>query len=125
VNPLKPLEERTVPSHDVTDAGETALESSMGNESESSVQTKVTVWVHYNPTTGEAGLYNSESPAFGRRLYDIGPIELDEELIKSFVAAKGVWHETHARFVAAVRTASALPQSSDNARSGAGEGEGP
>jgi hypothetical protein len=98
----------------------------MGNESEPFVQTKVRAWVHYNPTTGEASIYAGEPPqSFGRRQYDIGPIELDQELIKSYVTAKGIWHETHARFVAAVRAASVLGQSIDNARSGAGEGEGP
>jgi hypothetical protein len=122
---VNPLQERTVPSHDVTDAVETAPESVMGNESEPFVQSKVRAWVHYNPTTGEASIYTGQPPqSFGRRRYDIGPIDLDQELINSYVTARGMWDETHATFVAAVRAASALQQSIDNVRSGAGEGEG-
>jgi hypothetical protein len=122
---VNPLRQRIAPAHDVTNARETAPESVTANESEPFVQTKVRAWVHYNPTTGEASIYTGEPPqSFGRRQNDIGPIELDQELITSYVAAKSVWHETHAKFVGAVRAASALGQSIDNVRSGAGEGEG-
>jgi hypothetical protein len=64
------------------------------------------VWVYYNPAAGEAIIYYNEPPQhFGRRQHDIGPIELDTALIKRYDAAKDFWHEAHAQFVAAVRTA--------------------
>jgi hypothetical protein len=123
---VSPLQERIVPTPDGGDGGETATESVIGNENDPSVQTKVRAWVHYNPNSGEASIYTGQPPqSFGRRQNDIGPIELDQELITSYVTAKGAWHETHARFVAAVRAAAASGQSSGNARSGAGEGENP
>lgn len=64
------------------------------------------VWVYYNSTTGEAVIYENEPPeSFGRRQYDIGPIELEERLIHDYGAAKDAWHEAHSKFVAAVRVA--------------------
>lgn len=103
---MNPLQERIVPSHDVSDGGETP-DSVVGKENEPCSQRKVTVWVHYNPNTGEASIYAGEPPQpFGRRQYDIGPIELDQELIQAYATAKGIWHDTHARLVAAVRAAS-------------------
>jgi hypothetical protein len=123
---VNPLQGRTVPSHVVTAAPETAPESETGKESEPSVQTKVRAWVHNNPATGETSIYTGQPPqSFGRRQYDIGPIELDQELIKSYVTAKGIWHETHAKFVTAVRAASVSRQSLDDVRYGAEEGEDP
>lgn len=66
----------------------------------------VKVWVYYNPTTGEAAIYDTEPPAmFGRRQFDIGPIALDEELILRYAAAKDSWHEAHAEFMRAVQLA--------------------
>jgi hypothetical protein len=64
------------------------------------------IWVYYNPAASEAIIYDNEPPPhFGRRQYDIGPIELDEELIRKYGAAKVAWHEAHSRFVKAVKTA--------------------
>ncbi len=75
-------------------------------------QPKVKVWVYYNPTNGEAILYDGDPPpSFGRREHDIGPIELDEELIDAYVTAKNFWNETHARFIAALQAASASQRS--------------
>ena len=72
-------------------------------------QVEMRVWVYYNPAASEAIIYDNEPPQhFGRRQYDIGPIELDADLIKRYAAAKDVWHEAHAQFVAAVRTAQDL-----------------
>lgn len=78
---------------------------------------KLRVWVYYNPTTGEATLYEDEPPErFGRREHDIGPIELDEDLIRTYVAAKSVWSETHATFIAAVKAACVPLASLDDTR---------
>lgn len=75
-------------------------------------QTKVKVWVYYNPITGEASLYDGEPPpCFGRRQYDIGPIELDQSLINAYVTAKDTWQETRAKFINAVQGGSALRES--------------
>jgi hypothetical protein len=89
------------------------------SEDEPLHQAKVKVWVYYNPTTGEAVLYDGDpSPSFGRRQHDIGPIELDEELINAYVTAKNFWNETHARFIAALRAASASRRSVDAQKEG-------
>ena len=64
------------------------------------------VWVYYNRATGEATIYGAEPPAlFGRRQYDIGPIELDEGLIARYGEAKDAWRAAHAEFMASVRAA--------------------
>jgi hypothetical protein len=68
--------------------------------------TKVRVWVYYNPATQEITLYDSEPPeSFGRREHDVGPIELDEDLITSYLATKEIWDKAHDAFVAAVKAA--------------------
>jgi hypothetical protein len=68
------------------------------------------VWVYYNPKSSEVIIYENEPPAhFGRRRYDVGPIELDKELIRKYGVAKVAWHEAHNQFVEAVKAA----QSSD------------
>ena len=68
--------------------------------------TKVRVWVYYNPTSQEITLFDTEPPeSFGRREYDVGPIELDEDLIKSYTTTKEIWYKTHDAFVAAVKAA--------------------
>jgi hypothetical protein len=93
------------PEEDVADASDAVI----GDEDERPVQTKVKVWVYYNPITGEASLYDGEPPpCFGRRQYDIGPIELDQSLIKAYVTAKDTWQETRAKFISAVQGGSAL-----------------
>lgn len=52
-------------------------------------QPKVKVWVYYNPTNGEAILYDGDPPpSFSHHEHDIGPIELDEELIDAYVTAR-------------------------------------
>jgi hypothetical protein len=67
------------------------------------------VWVYYNPSASEAIIYDNEPPPhFGRRQYDIGPIELDEVLIRKYGAAKDDWHKAHAEFVKALKTAQNL-----------------
>jgi len=82
-------------------------------------QSKVKVWVYYNPTTGEAILYDGDPPpSFGRREHDIGPIELDEDLINAYVTAKNYWNETHARFITALRAATASRKSVDSRKEG-------
>ena len=64
------------------------------------------VWVYYNPSTGEAAIYENEPPeSFGRRQYDIGPIDMDEALITDYDRAKNAWHKAHAEFVTAVKAA--------------------
>lgn len=89
------------------------------SEDEALRQPKVKVWVYYNPTSGEAVLYDGDpSPSFGRREHDIGPIELDEELINAYVTARNFWNETHARFIAALQAASASRRSVDTEREG-------
>lgn len=53
--------------------------------------TNVKVWVYYNPTTEEITLYDTEPPeSFGRREYDVGPIELDQDLIRSYATMKEI-----------------------------------
>jgi hypothetical protein len=67
--------------------------------------------VYYNPATGEASIYGTEPPElFGRRQYDIGPIELDEGLITRYAEAKDAWRAAHAEFMAAVNAAENLPR---------------
>lgn len=64
------------------------------------------VWVYYNRATGEATIYGAEPPAlFGRRQYDIGPIELDEGLIARYAEAKDAWRAAQTEFTASVRAA--------------------
>ncbi len=68
------------------------------------------VWVYYNRATGEATIYGAEPPElFGRRQYDIGPIELSEGLIARYAEAKDAWRTAHAEFMAAVGTAEDPP----------------
>jgi hypothetical protein len=70
--------------------------------------TKVRVWVYYNPATQEITLYDTQPPeSFGRREYDVGPIELEEDLIKSYLTMKEIWEKAHDAFVAAVKAATA------------------
>ena len=79
-----------------------------GNDPTPVRQVEVRVWVYYNPTASEAIVYDNEPPThFGRRQFDIGPIELDEELIGKYGMAKVAWHEAHNQFVEAVKTAQA------------------
>jgi hypothetical protein len=93
------------PAEYVADVSDTGI----GDEDEQSVHAKVKVWVYYNPITGEASLYDGEPPpCFGRRQYDIGPIELDQSLIKAYVEAKDTWQETRAKFINAVQGGSVL-----------------
>jgi hypothetical protein len=67
---------------------------------------KVRVWVYYNPTSQEITVFDTEPPeSFGRREYDVGPIGLDEDLIKSYLATKEIWHKARDAFVAAVKAA--------------------
>lgn len=78
---------------------------------EPSTPVKIKVWVYYNPISGEASLYHGEPPpSFGRRQYDVGPIELDQALIKAYVAAKDNWQETRAKFISAVQAGSVLEE---------------
>jgi hypothetical protein len=64
------------------------------------------VWVYYNPAAGEAVIYENEPPAhFGRRQHDIGPIELDADVVRQYDAAKADWREAHSRFVQALKAA--------------------
>jgi len=64
------------------------------------------IWVYYNPAAGEAIIYDNEPPPhFGRRRHDIGPIELESDLVRQYDSAKGVWHEAHSRFVRALKRA--------------------
>jgi hypothetical protein len=64
------------------------------------------VWVYYNPAGSEAIIYDNEPPQhFGRRQHDIGPIDLDAELVQRYAAAKDDWHKAHAQFVRAMKTA--------------------
>ena len=89
------------------------------SEDEPPRQSKVKVWVYYNPTTEEAILYDGNQPAsFGRREHDIGPIEMDAELIDAYMTAKNFWNETHARFIAALQAATASARSVDRPREG-------
>ena len=79
-----------------------------GNDPTLGNQVEMRVWVYYNPTASEAIIYDNEPPAhFGRRQYDIGPIELDEELIGKYGMAKVARREAHNQFVEAVQTAQA------------------
>jgi hypothetical protein len=90
------------------------------SEDEPIRQPKVKVWVYYNATTGEAILYDGDPPpSFGRREHDIGPIELDQELINTYVTAKNFWNETHAKFITALRAASVSRRSPETRREGA------
>ena len=64
------------------------------------------IWVYYNPAASEAIIYENEPPRhFGRRQHDIGPIELEADLVRQYDSAKDVWHEAHSRFVRALKTA--------------------
>jgi hypothetical protein len=66
------------------------------------------VWVYYNPAASEAIIYENEPPPhFGRRQYDIGPIEIEDEQIRKYGMAKVAWHEAHNQLVEAVRAAQA------------------
>ncbi len=60
------------------------------------------VWVHYDAAIREAVIYEIEPPASFRRGRDIGPIELDGDLVKEYRSAKEAWQNVHLRFVAAV-----------------------
>ena len=63
-------------------------------------------WIYYDSAVREAVVYEHEPPArIGTRGYDIGPIDLDEKLVKEYAAAKDVWRAVHLRFVAAVQDA--------------------
>jgi hypothetical protein len=69
-------------------------------------RSKMRIWVYYNPAASEAVVYENEPPLhFGRRQHDIGPVELDEDLVRQYDAAKAVWHEANSRFIQAVKTA--------------------
>jgi hypothetical protein len=64
------------------------------------------VWVYYNPTTGEATLYDREPPErFGRGQGDADFVEVDAALVKEYATAKEIWYGVHADFVAAVKAA--------------------
>ncbi len=64
------------------------------------------VWVYYDSAVKEAVVYEDVPPAsFGRRGHDIGPIELDGDLVKEYRSAREAWHDAHGRFVSAVRDA--------------------
>ena len=66
----------------------------------------VKFWVYYNPSAGEAVIYENEPPeSFGRRQYDIGPIDVNEAVITDYEKAKSTWHTAHAEFVSAVKAA--------------------
>ncbi len=63
-------------------------------------------WVCYDAAIREGVVYEHEPPASsGLGRYDIGPIELDRELVKEYTTAKEAWQDAHLRFVAAVREA--------------------
>jgi hypothetical protein len=67
---------------------------------------KIRIWVYYNPAAGEAIIYDNEPPShFGRRRHDIGPIELDADVVRQYDSAKDVWHQAHSRFVQALKSA--------------------
>jgi hypothetical protein len=69
----------------------------------------VQVWMYCDPTNPEVIIYGIKpSEHFGQRQYDIGPIELDEGLIKRYEAAKDAWHQAHSEFVAAVKMSGGL-----------------
>jgi hypothetical protein len=69
-------------------------------------QSKIRVWVYCNPALSEAVIYENEPPQhFGRRQHDIGPIELDADVVRQYDAAKADWHEAFSRFVRALKTA--------------------
>ena len=60
------------------------------------------IWVYYNPAASEAIIYENEPPRhFGRRQHDIGPIELEADLVRQYKTAKCVWHEAHSQFARA------------------------
>ena len=64
------------------------------------------VWVYYNPAAGEAIVYDNEPPPhFGRRQHDIGPVELDADVVREYDSAKAVWEAAFSRFVQAVKAA--------------------
>jgi hypothetical protein len=67
---------------------------------------RIRVWVSYNPTTGEAILFDQQPlPEFGRRQGDMDPIELDLALVKEYATTKEIWYGVHAKFTAAVKAA--------------------
>jgi hypothetical protein len=67
---------------------------------------KIRVWVYYNPAAGEAIVYDNEPPThFGRRRDDIGPIELEADVVRQYDSAKDAWHAAHSRFVQALKSA--------------------
>jgi hypothetical protein len=79
-----------------------------GNDPTLGIPLEMRIWVYYNPAAGEAIIYDNEPPNhFGRRQHDIGPIELDAELIENYRMATTAWHEAHNHFVEAVKNAQA------------------
>jgi hypothetical protein len=67
---------------------------------------KKRIWVYYNPAAGEAVIYANEPPThFGRRRHDIGPIEMEADLVRQYDSAKDDWHKAHSRFVGALKRA--------------------
>jgi hypothetical protein len=79
-----------------------------GNDSTREAEVEMRVWVYYNPAASEAIIYENEPPPhFGRRQYDIGPIEIEDEQIHKYGMAKVAWREAHNQFVEAVRAAQA------------------
>ena len=82
------------------------------------------VWIYYDPANPEIHVYGKEPPTnFGRRQYDIGPIEIDDELIERYDAIRDAWRSVRAELVMAVRGEEFAPSlTEDPARSGRGHG---
>jgi hypothetical protein len=77
------------------------------------------VWIYYDPANPEIHVYGKEPPTnFGRRQYDIGPIEIDDELIERYEALRDAWRSVHSELVLAVKRDAHSPSLvADQARS--------
>ncbi len=78
------------------------------------------VWIYYDPANPEIHVYGKEPPTnFGRRQFDIGPIEIDDELIERYGAIRDAWRSVRSELVTAVRgDTEGLPSVESEAQSG-------
>lgn len=73
------------------------------------------VWIYYDPANPEIHVYGKEPPTnFGRRQYDIGPIEIDDELIERYEEARDAWRSVRAELLTAVKGEAQVPSSIDD-----------
>jgi hypothetical protein len=82
------------------------------------------VWIYCDPANPEIHVYGKEPPTnFGRRQFDIGPVEIDDELIERYEAIRDAWRSVRSELMLAfIGNADALSSVDDQERSGRGQG---